>query len=146
MELIMNTYSNILVGLDLSAECDKILEKACTLADTCSAKIQAVHVVEPIAFAYGGDVPINLSEAQLIVEQNADKRLANLLTAKGLEALCSHICIGQPATELHCIAKEQDCDLIIVGSHGRHGLALLFGSTASGIVHGAKCDVLAIRV
>ena len=35
---------------------------------------------------------------------------------------------------------------IVVGSHGRHGLALLLGSTASGVLHGAKCDVLAVRI
>ena len=37
-------------------------------------------------------------------------------------------------------------DLIVVGSHGRHGLALLLGSTANGVLHGATCDVLAVRV
>jgi len=34
----------------------------------------------------------------------------------------------------------------VVGSHGRHGLALLLGSTANGVLHGASCDVLAVRV
>ncbi|TNF89176.1 MAG: universal stress protein, partial [Gammaproteobacteria bacterium] len=37
-------------------------------------------------------------------------------------------------------------DVIVVGSHGRHGLALLLGSTANGVLHGATCDVLAVRV
>ena len=37
-------------------------------------------------------------------------------------------------------------DLIIVGSHGRHGVRLLLGSTANAILHGAKCDVLAVRI
>jgi len=44
------------------------------------------------------------------------------------------------------VADEQGADLIIVGSHGRHGLALLLGSTANGVLHGAACDVLAVRV
>jgi len=35
---------------------------------------------------------------------------------------------------------------IVVGSHGRHGLALLLGSTANDILHGAPCDVLAVRL
>ena len=43
-------------------------------------------------------------------------------------------------------ANAKGADLIIVGSHGRHGLALLLGSTANGVLHGATCDVLAVRV
>jgi universal stress protein A len=53
---------------------------------------------------------------------------------------------GQPRQEIHGLAKEQHCDLIVVGSHGRHGLALLLGSTANDILHGASCDVLAVRL
>ena len=34
----------------------------------------------------------------------------------------------------------------MVGSHGRHGLALLLGSTANDVLHGAPCDVLAVRL
>ena len=49
-------------------------------------------------------------------------------------------------TEVHRVAIERNSDLIIVGSHGRHGLALFLGSTSNGILHGATCDVLAVRV
>jgi universal stress protein A len=44
------------------------------------------------------------------------------------------------------LATEQNCDVIVVGSHGRHGLALLLGSTANDLLHGAPCDVLAVRL
>jgi universal stress protein A len=57
-----------------------------------------------------------------------------------------HLAYGQPRQEIHRLAEEQDCDLIIVGSHGRHGLALLLGSTANDVLHGAPCDVLAVRL
>ena len=43
-------------------------------------------------------------------------------------------------------ATSHDVDLIVVGSHGRHGFALLLGSTSTGVLHGAKCDVLAVRI
>lgn len=36
--------------------------------------------------------------------------------------------------------------MIVVGSHGRHGLALLLGSTANDVLHGAPCDVLAVSL
>ena len=44
------------------------------------------------------------------------------------------------------IADQEKVDLIIVGSHGRHGLALLLGSTANSVLHHAKCDVMAVRL
>ena len=47
---------------------------------------------------------------------------------------------------MHRFAREHAVDLIVVGSHGRHGLALIFGSTANGVLHGACCDVLAVRI
>ena len=37
-------------------------------------------------------------------------------------------------------------DLIVLGTHGRHGLGLLLGSTASGVLHGCPCDVLTVRI
>ncbi|MCY1187125.1 Universal stress protein A [compost metagenome] len=57
-----------------------------------------------------------------------------------------HLAYGQPRQEIHRLAEEQGCDLIVVGSHGRHGLALLLGSTANDVLHGAPCDVLAVRL
>ena len=47
--------------------------------------------------------------------------------------------------QIHSL-EEAGADIIVVGSHGRHGLALLLGSTANGVLHGASCDVLAVRV
>jgi universal stress protein A len=53
---------------------------------------------------------------------------------------------GSPKQEIIRIAEENAVDLIVVGSHGRHGLALLLGSTANGVLHHANCDVLAVRL
>ena len=43
-------------------------------------------------------------------------------------------------------SRTSAVDLIVVGSHGRHGLALLLGSTADAVLHHAKCDVMAVRL
>jgi hypothetical protein len=53
---------------------------------------------------------------------------------------------GVPKQEIIHIAEQEKVDLIVVGSHGRHGLALLLGSTANSILHHAKCDVMAVRL
>jgi universal stress protein A len=44
------------------------------------------------------------------------------------------------------MAEELDADLIVLGTHGRHGLGLMLGSTANAVLHGAPCDVLAVKV
>jgi universal stress protein A len=57
-----------------------------------------------------------------------------------------HLIFGRPESEIQRTAQSVGADVIVVGSHGRHGLALLLGSTANGVLHGASCDVLAVRV
>lgn len=142
----MNAYKHILVGLDLSDECEGILNKSVLLAAACGAKLSIAHVFEPLTFAYGGDLPIDLSAAQKVMESKIKNRLHELAQAHAIPTENQIVCIGLTAHELHHTARECDADLIVVGSHGRHGLAALFGNTANGVIRGAQCDVLAIRV
>lgn len=146
----MSIYKHIVVGLDLSEDSKIVLEKAQALAKTHAATVSVCHVIEPLAYAYGGDIPVNLAEAQVTLEEHAEARLKQILNNNPPDStknvIKSAIVIGETSNELHQIAEAEKADLIVVGSHGRHGLALLLGSTASGVLHGAKCDVLAIRV
>ncbi len=143
----MSIYTHLLVGLDLSPEESlQVARKAVELARLNNAKLSLIHVIEPVTFAYAGDIPMDLTETQLALEEQADKRLASFTQQLGYEVTQSKVVIGQTAAELRETAAELGADLIIVGSHGRHGLALLLGSTASDVLHGAKCDVLAVRV
>ena len=56
------------------------------------------------------------------------------------------VVIGQPAHEIRNLAESGNFDLIVIGSHGRHGLGLILGSTANGVLHGAPCDVYVVRI
>ncbi|MEX1033316.1 MAG: universal stress protein [Cellvibrionaceae bacterium] len=140
----MALYNHILVGLDLTEESTHILERATRLGE--GAKISLVHVIEPLAYAYGGDIPMDLSEVQNQLQQQATEQLAKLGKSVGAAPADQYVVIGQPTSEIHRMAEEKGVDLIVVGSHGRQGLALLLGSTANGVLHGTKCDVLAVRV
>ena len=140
-------YHHILVAVDLTEECDPVIHRARELAVSNSAKLSLVHIVEPMAMAFGGDVPMDLSQLQQQQFDQAKERLERLiLKYPELTKDCSHLTYGQPRQEIHHFAKEQACDLIVVGSHGRHGLALLLGSTANDVLHGAPCDVLAVKL
>ena len=142
----MTCYTHILVGLDLTDEAITVMAKANLLAQACGASLSIVHVVEPLAFAYGGDIPVDLTEAQQAIEDQAKKRLSSLAADNQVPVQGSHVVLGQTSAELRRLAGELNADLIVVGTHGRHGLALLLGSTASGVIRGAEQDVLAVKV
>ncbi|QRY78615.1 universal stress protein [Pseudomonas sp. PDNC002] len=140
-------YQHILVAVDLTEECDPVMKRAVALAKANDARLSAVHVVEPMAMAFGGDVPMDLSMLQQQQFDQAKERLHQFtLTYAEITSSQCHLVYGQPRQEIHRLADEQHCDLIVVGSHGRHGLALLLGSTANDVLHGAPCDVLAVRL
>lgn len=141
------TYHHILVATDLNDECHPVVARAQALATANNARLALVHVIEPMAMAFGGDVPMDLSMLQQQQFDQARERIASFADRyPSLTSEQQHLAYGQPRQEIHRLAKENDCDLIVVGSHGRHGLALLLGSTANDVLHGAPCDVLAVRL
>ncbi|KPA88945.1 MULTISPECIES: universal stress protein [Pseudomonas] len=140
-------YNHILVAVDLTEECDPVIHRARELSVSNNAKLSLVHIVEPMAMAFGGDVPMDLSQLQQQQFDQAKERLERLINKyPEISKDTCHLTYGQPRQEIHHLAKEQHCDLVVVGSHGRHGLALLLGSTANDVLHGAPCDVLAVRL
>ena len=142
----MSSYKHILVGLDLSAESQQVIDRVKFLFHNSTTKISFCHVLEPLAFTYGGDIPVDLSDVQNQLQHQATERLGRLAEQLDLAPENQHIVLGHPAQEMHNLAQDQAVDLIVVGSHGRHGLALIFGSTSNSVLHGATCDVLAVRI
>ncbi len=142
----MGEYNTILVAVDLSEEANLVANRAAGLARVHNAQLHVVHVIEPLSFAYGGDIPIDFSTIQDEIQKQADTQLQGFCTRLGIPADKLHLVMGRPETEVHALCKAISADLVVVGSHGRHGLALLLGSTANGVLHGANCDVLAVRV
>ncbi|MFF7708448.1 universal stress protein [Pseudomonas sp. NPDC007930] len=141
------SYQHILVAVDLTEECDPVVKRARALAEGTGARLSLVHIVEPMAMAFGGDVPMDLSQLQQQQFDQAKERLEKLLAKfPGLSRDDAHLTYGQPRQEIHTLAKDNGIDLIVVGSHGRHGLKLLLGSTSNDVLHGAPCDVLAVRL
>lgn len=142
----MQPYQTIILAVDLTEESHLIAERVRALIGSNPTDLHIVHVIEPISFAYGGDMPMDLSSVQEQIQDQAKAHLNEFSRQLAVDASHQHLIFGRPENEIHRLAEEQDADLIIVGSHGRHGLALLLGSTANGVLHGAPCDVLAVRV
>lgn len=142
-----NEYKNILVAIDLSEDSRLVLQKAQAIAArNQQAKLSVVHTLEPLGFAYGGDIPMDLTSIQQQLNDHAHERLAKLLEGIDIPAENRHVLVGMPDTESHRLAIEMGADLIVVGSHGRHGFQLLLGSVSRGVLQDAPCDVLAVRV
>jgi len=142
----MGNYSRILLAVDLTEDCKRVAERARAIADQSDAELHVIHVIEPLSLAYGGDIPMDLSSVQDQIHEQAKSHLAELSSEVGIPEQRRHLVFGRPESEIHRIANEEAVEIIVVGSHGRHGIALLLGSTANGVLHGATCDVLAVRV
>lgn len=140
-----NEYRHVLVAVDLTKDSHRILERALQIAGRNHAKLSIMHTLEPLGFAYGGDIPMDLTSIQDQLDEHARQRLTEIADSH-VSRDNQHVVVGMPDTEIHRFADENDVDLIVVGSHGRHGFALLLGSTSTGVLHGAQCDVLAVRV
>jgi universal stress protein A len=142
----MSQYNKILVAIDLSEDSAQVAQRGQAIAHNNEAELHLIHVIEPLSFAYGGDIPMDFSGIQDEIHQQATQQLKRFAESNGVDEQHQHIVLGRPEVEIHGTAEELDADLIVVGSHGRYGLALLMGSTANGVLHGAGCDVLAVRV
>ena len=142
----MSSYKRILLAVDLTEESRDVADRAVALATAFGAELHLVHIIEPLSLAYGGDVPMDLSSVQDQIHEQAKSHLAEFAQSLNIPTSQQHLIFGRPESEIQRTAEQQDADLIVVGSHGRHGLALLLGSTANGVLHGSTKDVLAVRV
>lgn len=144
----MSCYKHILVAADFTDHGNEVASKAKELANSNQAELSIIHVVDnlPITSAsYGPIIPFDGDLTEQLMEA-AKARVAKLAAKYNIAEQNQWIEIGSAKFEIVRIAKENDVDLIVVGSHGRHGLALLLGSTANGVLHHALSDVLAVRL
>jgi len=144
----MESYKHILLAADFSEHGEDVAKRAKDLAEKYQAKLSIVHVMDNLLItdaAYGSTIPFDLDlTAELMAA--AKKRLANLADKLNIDEDHRWMETGSPKLEIIRVAEENQVDLIVVGSHGRHGFALLLGSTANGVLHHALCDVLAVRL
>lgn len=144
----MENYKNILLAVDFFEHCEAVANRANDLAIKYQAKLSIIHVVDsmPITDAsYGADIPFNMDITTELMA-GAKKRLEKLAEKLDVSKDRLWLEMGSPKNEIIRVAKENKVDLIVVGSHGRHGFALILGSTANGVLHHATCDVLAVRL
>lgn len=145
----MINYKHVLIAVDFSPSADEVIKRAVTLKNSGDVKLTILHVVDHLPPLGFGEEPLiapdwMIPEKELL--DSARKSLDNLVQKHQLSDIEKLVTLGTASNEIARVADENDVDLIVVGSHGRHGARLLLGSTANGVLHHANCDVLAVRV
>ncbi len=143
----MSGYSHVLIAVDLTQDSEAVARRGQELATRFHAKLSLLHVVEFIPVDPAGEAllppPVDL-EGELV--QGARQRLEVLCDSLGMQAVPRRVELGSIKAEILRVAAEEQADLLVLGSRGRHGLAVFLGSTEKSILHKAPCDVLAVRL
>jgi universal stress protein A len=143
----MAIYNTILLAVDLHHEHDDLTtQRAVKIAQENESKLYVVHAFQEIhtyGATQGYDIIVKIEETLI---KEAKKLLIDLSSQYKIDPSQLIFAKGSPKTVIIEQAKKIHADLIIVGSHGRHGISVLLGTTADGIIHHAPCDVLAVHV
>ncbi len=151
-------YNNILVAMDFSPAAEKAAHQAGEFSSLIGAKITLLHILEHFPEDIPNNIiaPENTNTEQFYVEQ-ARARLIELrnhlnhddsttameiIVSTAVDVVVSPRSAGQIISEY---ASQHDMDLIVMGSHGKHGLLGAIGSTASKVLHTTSTDVLVVK-
>jgi len=143
----MAVYQSILLAVDFSPGTEVLLNRARALSAALGARLSMVHVVEPLLIDPAYELlPALPAEFEEQLEEGARKQLARLATELQVKSNDTYLRNGSTKSEILAVAESTGADLILLGRHGRHGVARLLGSTANAVLHAAKCDVLTVRL
>ena len=142
----MAGYKKLLVLLDLSQDSEQVAIAGRDMAAHSNASMIMLHVVEFVPVEPLGEslMPVPEIEDELI--NRSRERLGAFITRLGLTNATGRVEAGNTKSEILRVAKEEQVDLIVLGSHERHGLAILVNFTEDTVLHAAHCDVLAVRL
>lgn len=141
----MSDYQTVLAAIDCSENSLVVIKRAAGIVAD-GGVLHLVHVIEPLALAYGADMPIDMSGIQSTLLERAYNTVMTYAKDLNLPKQQIHVELGAIERTIQNKADDLAANVIVIGCHTRSGLALLLGSTARGIVPGAHCDVLAVKV
>ena len=144
----MTVYKRILLATDFSDINLVAARRAVVLAERDGSELIFLHVIEHFPWDGGplSSVFQNRNEASDALVRQARSRMGALKRDLGYEKIREELTITPKSArhEILRFAKEHDVDLIVVAPHGQ-GIIGTLGSTATGILNNAVCDVLAVR-
>ena len=144
-------YRHILVASDFSRYSEIALKKACELARPFDANITLIHAAEVLSAeiypALGElSIPVLAENPEFEKKQRdrLNKELTQLIQTVDYPNITTVVKTGYSVDTILAYALSHNVDLIVMGSHGRRGLARLLGSSTNGVINNAPCDVLTV--
>ncbi len=145
----MEPYRHILLATDLSDDADAASVRAVDIAQRYDANLTLLHVVDysiddlAVEWLEPPDIP-----AAEFLRTRAHQALLELARALGREHAQTAVVmdVKSPVREILRYSQDHAVDLLVIGAHGRHGLATWLNSASTNVLHHAGCDVLAIRI
>jgi universal stress protein A len=147
----MLTIRRILVPVDFSAPSRAALEHATGLAERMDAELVVLHAWEQPAYlgpegvvlSAPGVVHPGLEEVRRAVEREVAQFVKGVPLPAGTQV---RVVQGKPHDAILAVAAEPGVDLVVMGTHGRSGLArMIVGSVAEAVIRHAPCPVLTLR-
>jgi nucleotide-binding universal stress UspA family protein len=136
----------MVVGTDFSETADLALDYAIALARSFNAEIVVVHAYEMPAYSFP-DGAVMAGDLLQRLEAASEEALVATLRARQQSGvkLRTVLRMGAPWKEIASVAEAENADMIVVGTHGRRGVArVLLGSVAERVVRTAPCPVLTV--
>jgi nucleotide-binding universal stress UspA family protein len=154
MVFLVPTFSKIVAATDFSEDSSNALNIAQEVAQKFASEVVLLHVDQPLApvmmtpeLGPAMDVGAmgRIAEEQRMLAQKELDKIAGQLRGAGLHVKVL-LKVGSPFLEIIHTAQTENADLIVLGTHGRTGLAhVLMGSVAERVVQKAHCPVLTVR-
>jgi universal stress protein A len=142
----MSAYRRILAAIDLTPGSLPVAARASEIARADNGELHLLHVVEVVPLEPMGESLGPVMQIDQQMTTRALKQMEKLLQDLGLPPEAGHVESGSVKGEILRYARELNSELIVLGGRERHGLSILVHRTEDSVLHGAPCDVLAVRV
>jgi len=140
-------YDRILLPTDGSTEMHGVIEHAVALAEVHDAHLEAFYVVDTATLSR---LPMEASfeTVEELLDEEGEEATGMIESIAADRVPVDRVVVdGSPASEIVREASDSNCDVIVMGTHGRGGIdRLLLGSVAERVVRTATVPVLTVRV
>lgn len=148
----MVQFKKILCPFDFSENAQEALQYAIHLmSKDKDATLYLTHVVDNRVYDYGGPIygqepSVSMVVLDQSIREQLEKKLLDHVPEEIQNRVETIILFGVPFLEIIITAKDKNVDLIVIGTHGRTGIAhMLIGSVAEKVVRKAPCPVLSVK-